>query len=126
MAGGRAEAVPRDRRVLRRDVRSVLRTRLRDADGRAVPDPSGRRRAARHDRQVDRVRRGGGLRRHHGSVAAVPACRDRGPVPALHRDQPVHRRVHRPVRATPRPYRLVLRHRRADAAAGGTRAAIAR
>ena len=77
------------------------------------------------DRQVDRVRRQGRLRHPERAVGGLPAQGGAGAVRAVHAALAVHRRVHRPVRASScrvvdQPHhvgdRRCDRHRRARAA----------
>ena len=136
--GGRGAAVRRCvapsparvvRQLLQRPVRGLLQPGLRDPDGRAVPGAGWPGRDPGGDRQVDRVRRQGRLRHPERAVGGLPAQGGAGAVRALHAALAVHRRLHRPVRASScrvvdQPHhvgdRRCHRHRRARALGDGT------
>ena len=114
------------RRVLQQHVLRLLQPRVRHVGRRAVPGAGGTGRDPGCVRQVDRVRRREGVRRHGRPVGAVPAEGRAGALRPVHAREPVHRRGDRPVRAPADPQPVEHRHGRRGLDRRGGRHAAAR
>ena len=92
---GAARLEPRARvvrRVLQQHVLRLLQPRVRHVGRRAVPGAGGTGRDPRRVREVDRVRRREGVRRHGRPLGAIPAEGRAGALRPVHAREPVHRR----------------------------------